>query len=106
MSDSLLQLNSQSTSLVIKLKLAPEILYWGGRLMEMSDPSSLFKTQDRGVMQARLDVDVPVTLCPEIGRGSYGSSGIEGIEAEWIGRLSLTIKAIHTMAVKRDYLPR
>ncbi|GAM64997.1 alpha-galactosidase [Vibrio ishigakensis] len=29
-------------------------------------------------MQARLDVDVPVTLCPEIGRGSYGSSGIEG----------------------------
>lgn len=45
MSDSLLQLNSQSTSLVIKLKPAPEILYWGGRLMEMSDPVACLKSK-------------------------------------------------------------
>ena len=32
----------------------------------------------RPVGQARLDLDVPLTLCPELGRGSFGASGIEG----------------------------
>ena len=33
---------------------------------------------DRGVPQARIDHDVPVSLCPELGRGTFGSPGLEG----------------------------
>jgi alpha-galactosidase len=80
MSQQLIQLNSLRSTLVIKLTPAPEILYWGKPLEPLNqyDESGLLKSVERGVMQARIDHDVPVTLCPEVGRGSYGSSGLEG----------------------------
>ncbi|MBW3694261.1 alpha-galactosidase [Vibrio sp. T187] len=75
-----IQLHSQSTSLIIKLMPAPEIIYWGECLPELTDSDfdALCPAIDRGVMQARIDHDVPITLCPELGRASYGSPGIEG----------------------------
>ncbi len=75
-----IQLNSQCSTLIIKLQPAPEIIHWGAKLAQVNDESfeQLVQTQQRPVPQARLDHDVPLTLCPELGRGSYGASGIEG----------------------------
>ncbi len=78
--DSFLQLNSAQCSMVIKLKPAPEVLYWG-RLLQSLDQHSFTSFQhmiDRGVMQGRLDNDVALTLCPENGRGMFSAPGIEG----------------------------
>lgn len=74
------QLHSAQVSLIIKLSPAPEIIYWGKRITEIDQQQylNLLKSQVRAVPQARLDHDVPLTLCPELGRGSFGSSGIEG----------------------------
>lgn len=75
-----IQLHSESVSVVIKVLPAPEMLYWGKRIAEMneSDCFGFAQTLQRAVPQARLDHDVPLTICPELGRGSFGSSGIEG----------------------------
>lgn len=78
MSSPLLQLHSDTRSLIIKLHPAPEVLHWGKRISRFTSSHSLCITQARALMQARLDIDVPVTLCPELGRGSFGSPGILG----------------------------
>jgi len=75
-----IQLHSHTVSVIIKLFPAPELLYWGKRIAELK-PNQFEQfelSQRRIVPQARLDHDVPLTLCPELGRGSFGSSGIEG----------------------------
>jgi alpha-galactosidase len=80
MSEQYIQLNSHSTSLIIKLHPAPEIVYWGKLQPKLSDEETqqMALVQSRAVPQARIDHDVPITLCPELGRGSFGSPGIEG----------------------------
>ncbi|MEZ9945648.1 alpha-galactosidase [Vibrio breoganii] len=77
-SQDFVQLNSQVSSLIVRLLPAPEIVYRGKAVPGFTSGSELNATIDRAISQARLDVDVPVTLCPEVGRGSYGSSGLEG----------------------------
>ncbi len=75
-----IQLHSDLVSLVIKLRPAPEVLYWGKRINTIAQHQwpEFVTSQQRAVPQARLDHDVPLTLCPELGRGSFGSSGLEG----------------------------
>ncbi|PMJ92595.1 alpha-galactosidase [Vibrio sp. 10N.261.55.A7] len=75
-----IQLHSQPVSVVIKLTPAPEIIYWGKAIAPLNNErfDALLISQVRAVPQARLDHDVPLTLCPDLGRGSFGSSGIEG----------------------------
>ncbi|WP_117235262.1 alpha-galactosidase [Vibrio maerlii] len=77
---SFIQLHSDVASLIIKLAPAPEIIYWGHQLGHLDDAqlSQMAMVVSRAVPQARLDLDVPVSLCPETGRGSYGSPGLEG----------------------------
>ncbi|MDC5841186.1 alpha-galactosidase [Vibrio europaeus] len=74
------QLRSEHVSVVIKLSPAPEVIYWGKNIAQINDTqfANLMSSLQRAVPQARLDHDVPLTLCPELGRGSFGSSGIEG----------------------------
>ncbi|MEZ9784377.1 alpha-galactosidase [Vibrio breoganii] len=72
------QLNSQVSSLIVRLLPAPEIVYWGKAIPTLTSEAEFSAIIDRAISQARLDVDVPVTLCPEIGRGSFGASGLEG----------------------------
>ncbi|MEZ9302854.1 alpha-galactosidase, partial [Vibrio breoganii] len=72
------QLNSQVSSLIVRLLPAPEIVYWGKAILTLTSEAEFSAIIDRAISQARLDVDVPVTLCPEIGRGSFGASGLEG----------------------------
>ncbi|MCW8332294.1 alpha-galactosidase [Vibrio paucivorans] len=79
----IIQLHSPLVSLLVKLTPAPEIVYWGAAItpLNANQIEAFIDTQQRAVPQARLDQDVPLTLCPELGRGSFGASGIEGHHA-------------------------
>ncbi|WP_391089223.1 alpha-galactosidase [Vibrio sp. NH-UV-68] len=74
------QLHRGDVSLVIQLTPALEVIHWGRAITPLSSEQfeALQKSQQRAVPQARLDCDVPLTLCPELGRGSFGASGLEG----------------------------
>ncbi|UYM16037.1 alpha-galactosidase [Endozoicomonas euniceicola] len=54
----------------------PEIIHWGNKVRHLSD--NVLNGTQRAVSQARLDVDIPLTLCPESGRGLFSAPGIEG----------------------------
>jgi alpha-galactosidase len=95
MTSSFIQLHSDVASIVIKLSPAPEIVYWGAQLGCLSDAQleQIASVTSRAVPQARLDHDVPVSLCPETGRGTYGSPGLEG---HHFGRHSTPIFEYHS----------
>lgn len=73
---NIVHLTSQRSSLIIKVDRVPEILHWGARIGRI-DPDLLLSTE-RPISQARLDVDVPLSLCPELGSGHFNAPGIEG----------------------------
>ncbi|SFP36030.1 alpha-galactosidase [Enterovibrio norvegicus] len=71
-----LHLQSNDNSLILLLDPIPAIIFWGRRIdREHAIPAALF---DVPVGQARLDQHVVLALCPEHGRGDFGSPGIEG----------------------------
>ncbi|NGN97498.1 alpha-galactosidase [Grimontia sp. S25] len=71
-----IHLQSAHTSLILMLKPAPSMAYWGKKIdADASLNDSLF---DLPVGQARLDEAMPLALLPEQGRGDFGSPGIEG----------------------------
>ncbi|WP_407334429.1 alpha-galactosidase [Enterovibrio sp. 27052020O] len=71
-----LHLQSVKNSLIVQLDPAPAIVYWGKKFSrEQPLSAALF---DAPVGQARLDCHIPLALCPEQGRGDFGSPGIEG----------------------------
>jgi alpha-galactosidase len=76
MESDIVRLESPVADLVIRCFPAVEILYWGKHLNHFSaaDAQSLA----RPVPNGRLDVDTPLTLLAETGRGLFGSPGIEG----------------------------
>ncbi|GAL11550.1 alpha-galactosidase [Vibrio astriarenae] len=69
-------LQSENHSLIIKTDRVPEILHWGAKIAQI-DEDLIFSTE-RPISQARLDVDVPLSLCPELGSGHFNAPGIEG----------------------------
>jgi alpha-galactosidase len=80
MTTSFIQFNSPESTLIVQLIPVPEVLYWGKplQLLTIGSFQSFKMSIERGVMQGRLDHDVPLTLCPENGRGMFSSPGIEG----------------------------
>ncbi|QXO18083.1 alpha-galactosidase [Vibrio ostreae] len=72
----LVQLAGKHTQLLIKVGESAEIIHWGKRIDGESKSSGL--SLERPVPYGRLDVDVPVSVHPELGRGSFGSPGLEG----------------------------
>lgn len=72
----IVHLTGKTSSLIIKLESMPEIIHWGRKVAQLSE--DLLMGVQRPVSQARLDVDVPLTLCPEMGRGLFSAPGIEG----------------------------
>ena len=72
----LIHLSGATTSLVLKVDAMPEVVHWGRKLSRVSE--SLLDGTQRAVSQARLDKDIPITLCPESGRGLFSAPGIEG----------------------------
>lgn len=76
MEKQIIHLTSNNASLVIKVDRVPEILHWGARIGHIDQ--DLLLSTERPISQARLDIDVPVTLCPELGSGYFNAPGIEG----------------------------
>ncbi|MFJ5454130.1 alpha-galactosidase [Pectobacterium jejuense] len=72
----IVQLTSAQCDVIVRCAPAAEILYWGPRLRGFS-PEDIVSLQ-RPVANGRLDVDLPLTLAMEYGRGQFGSPGIEG----------------------------
>ncbi len=72
----IIHLKSKNHSLIIKVDRVPEILHWGAKIAQI-DPDLMLSTE-RPISQARLDVDVPLSLCPELGSGHFNAPGIEG----------------------------
>lgn len=72
----IIHLKSRNISLVIKTLPIPEILHWGAKIATLD--ADLLLATARPIAQARLDVDMPITLCPELGRGYFNALGIEG----------------------------
>ncbi|OWF81759.1 alpha-galactosidase [Yersinia rohdei] len=79
MEQNILRLTSPSTDVVLRTQPYAEILYWGEPLSQFSVED--IQTLTRAVPNGRLDVDTPVTLAAESGRGLFGSPGIEGHRA-------------------------
>ncbi|MDB1123151.1 alpha-galactosidase [Vibrio algarum] len=73
---NIVHLISKNCSLIIKVGRVPEILHWGPKIRQI-DPDMLLSTE-RPISQARLDVDVPLSLCPELGSGHFNAPGLEG----------------------------
>lgn len=68
-------LSGKTSTLCIDTANGGEILYWGRKL----SPNHGAKTAlSRAIPYGRLDVDTPVSLMAENGRGLFGSPGIEG----------------------------
>ncbi|TYL42149.1 alpha-galactosidase [Dickeya sp. ws52] len=76
METTLIRLTSPVTDVIVRCRPAAEILYWGPHLAAFSPQDA--ESLSRPVANGRLDVDVPVTLAAETGRGLFGSPGIEG----------------------------
>ncbi|MFJ5509502.1 alpha-galactosidase [Pectobacterium jejuense] len=72
----IVQLTSAQCDVIVRCAPEAEILYWGPRLRGFS-PEDIVSLQ-RPVANGRLDVDLPLTLAMEYGRGQFGSPGIEG----------------------------
>ncbi|MGR5339814.1 alpha-galactosidase [Vibrio astriarenae] len=72
----LLHLQSKNLSLVFKIGRIPEIIHWGNKVATIDE--DLFLATERPISQARLDVDVPLSVCPELGAGHFNSPGLEG----------------------------
>lgn len=68
-------LAGNTSTLCIDTAAGGEILYWGRKI----SPTDAVKTAlSRAVPYGRLDVDTPVSLMAENGRGLFGSPGLEG----------------------------
>lgn len=75
-----IHLSCATSSVVILSHPMPQIIYWGKKLAKADD--SIIAMIDRAVPQARLDDDIPLTLCPENGRGLFNKAGIEGFRID------------------------
>ncbi|MEZ9321846.1 MULTISPECIES: alpha-galactosidase [unclassified Vibrio] len=71
-----IHLKSKNHSLIIKSGRVPEVLHWGAKIASIDE--DLLLSTERPISQARLDVDVPLSLCPELGSGHFNAPGIEG----------------------------
>ncbi|MDR9826226.1 alpha-galactosidase [Vibrio sp. FNV 38] len=77
MADKVLySLIGKQSQLIVEVGDVAEILHWGKPVKGDLDKarSALY----RPVPYGRLDVDIPISLAPELGRGSFGSPALEG----------------------------
>ncbi|HEJ9057652.1 TPA: alpha-galactosidase [Serratia fonticola] len=76
MEPTIVRLTSPTTDVIVRCQPFAEILYWGPHLSGFMPEDVL--TLSRAVPNGRLDVDTPLTLAVESGRGLFGSPGVEG----------------------------
>ncbi|AOF54182.1 alpha-galactosidase [Rodentibacter caecimuris] len=77
MSSQLVRLQSKETDLILRTEPA-EILYFGKHLELDEITEADVMSIERGVANGSLDVDTPITLAAENGRGYFGVSSVEG----------------------------
>ncbi|KAA8998906.1 alpha-galactosidase [Affinibrenneria salicis] len=76
MQQNIIRLESAHSDVILRCFPWVEILYWGPHLNHFDAQMSV--ALERPVPNSRLDNDVPLTLCPENGRGLFSVPGIEG----------------------------
>ncbi|MBL1375929.1 alpha-galactosidase [Zobellella iuensis] len=76
MTTTILRLCGQHTELQLRHRPTAELLYWGRKLAHFDRAAA--DTLVRAVPNSRLDVDVPLGLNPEAGRGVFSAPGVEG----------------------------
>ncbi|MGJ7096178.1 alpha-galactosidase [Vibrio hannami] len=98
--NKIVHLKSKNSSLIIKVDRVPEILHWGAAISQIDD--DLLLSTERPISQARLDVDVPLSLCPELGSGHFNAPGIEGHRAgyDWAPVFGVTAEDVKDNSAK------
>ncbi|RLM16264.1 alpha-galactosidase [Gibbsiella quercinecans] len=76
MEATVVRLTSAATDVIVRCSPFAEILYWGPHLSDFTAQDVL--TLGRPVPNGRLDVDTPLTLAAEAGRGLFGAPGVGG----------------------------
>ncbi|WGE56144.1 alpha-galactosidase [Actinobacillus equuli] len=74
--NNIIRLSSNQNDLIINASDNPQILYWGEKLTQF-EPTNAWLSYS-GVTNGGLDIDVPVSLAAENGRGYFESSSVEG----------------------------
>ena len=77
MSQEVYQLCGTRSQLIVQVSDVAEIVYYGKRLQHKVSLTELAAIA-RAIPYGRLDVDVPVSLNPQLARGAFGSPGLEG----------------------------
>ncbi|MGL5302212.1 MAG: alpha-galactosidase [Aeromonas sp.] len=72
----IITLSGKHTDLLINLEQGAELIHWGKKLHQPQPTQS--QALVRAVPYGRLDVDVPLTLFPDAGRGVFSSPALEG----------------------------
>ncbi|MDP5253120.1 MULTISPECIES: alpha-galactosidase [unclassified Vibrio] len=83
MKPKLYSLTGQQSQLILSVSEVVEVLHYGKKITTFDGQcaiatDSAFKALARGIPYGRLDSDVPVTFSPDLGRGHFGSPGLEG----------------------------
>lgn len=76
MNENVIHLRGRQSDLLLQLQPSVEILYWG-KPLDPFDTEAIQSIQ-RPVPNSRIDIDAPLTLSPELGRGLFSSPGVEG----------------------------
>ncbi|CFV19370.1 alpha-galactosidase [Yersinia pseudotuberculosis] len=76
MNTTFVRLSSRSSDMIVRCSPYAEIVYWGKPLLDYSP--AMMEALNRPVANSRLDSDIPLTLCPENGRGLFSVPGMEG----------------------------
>ncbi|MCV9877569.1 alpha-galactosidase [Brenneria izbisi] len=76
MNNNVVRLSSRHADLIIRCYPYAEMIYWGKSLRDYQP--EMIAALNRPVANSRLDDDVPLTLCPENGRGLFSAPGMEG----------------------------
>lgn len=88
--NNMVAIRGQRTELLINIEQGAELIYWGNKLA--ADHPSSSAALMRAVPYGRLDVDVPLTLFPDAGRGVFSAPALEGHRAglDWSPVFTIT----------------
>lgn len=74
--NNIVRLSSRDSDVILRCYPYVEIIYWGKHLQNYQP--EMIDALNRPVANSRLDDDVPLTICPETGRGLFSVPGMEG----------------------------
>ncbi len=78
MAVTIYSLTGTRCELLLQVSDVAEVLYFGRRLEHNDSLSEMAPACERAIPYGRLDDDVPVSLSPQLARGSFASPGLEG----------------------------